>query len=75
MNIQEELNPIFEQSRSLLLQSEPISTQIEKITHPQLKAKLREVARTCQADLLILNDVLIGAMECETDSDIELILS
>lgn len=75
MNLQEKLNPIYEQSRSLLLQSEPLSGQIEKIPHPQLKEKLTEIALTCQADLLILNDVLISAMECETDSDIELILS
>lgn len=75
MSLQEELNPIYEQSRSLLLQSEPISGQIEKVTHPQLKDKLTEVVHTCQADLLILNDVLINAMDCETDSDLESILS
>ena len=74
MSIQEELNPIYEKTRSLLLQSEPISRQIENIPHPQLKEKLIEVAQTCQADLLILNDILISAMDCETESDLELIL-
>lgn len=75
MNIQKELNPIFEQSRSLLLQLDSLAGQIETITHPQLREKLREVARACQADLLILNDVLIEAMDCETESDIQEILS
>jgi len=75
MNIQKELNPIFEQSRTLLLQSEPMTNQIDKITHPQLKAKLIDVALSYQADLLILNDILISAMDCENDSEIELILS
>lgn len=33
------------------------------------------VVQICQADLLDLNNILISPMECETDSDIELILS
>lgn len=74
MILHEELDSIYEKSRSLLLQSEPIARQIEGITHPHLKEKLKDVIQSCQTDLLILNDVLIGAMECETESDIELIL-
>ena len=75
MNLQEELNPIYEQSRSLLIQSEPLIKQIERITHARLKTELIEISRTFQSDLLLLNDVLIGAMECQNESDIELILS
>ena len=75
MNMQEELNPIYEQFRSLLIQSEPLTNQIDKISSPRLKAELIEISRTFQADLLILNDVLISAMECQNESDIDLILS
>jgi hypothetical protein len=36
--------------------------------------KLLEILRTCQADLLILNDVLIDIMNCESENDIEFLL-
>lgn len=64
------LNNVFESTRDVLVRTELIHKEIKNISHAKLKEKLTEVTRTCQADLLILSDILIGAMECETDSDI-----
>ena len=58
----------------LLLNTEPVSKEIENIYHPSLRNMLLEIFRTCQADLLILNDVLIDLMDCESKDDIEYLL-
>ncbi len=73
-SISEQANSIYELSRVLLINSEAISKEIEKIHHDLLKQKLLELFRTVQADLLIFNDVVIDAMECQTEEDLEFIL-
>ena len=72
--ISEQANSIYESSRILLINTESISKEIEKIHHELLKQKLLELFRTVQANLLLFNDVVIDAMECETEEDLKFIL-
>ncbi|MHB8337934.1 MAG: hypothetical protein ACYDEE_11015 [Ignavibacteriaceae bacterium] len=74
MNLNEQANKIYESTRTILLNTEPVSKEIEKISYHLLRDKLLEILRTCQADLLILNDVLIDVMNCESEEDIEFLL-
>ncbi len=70
----EKLRHIYEVVRSILLNSESISTQIEAISHSQLKEILIDLNHTAQSDLLILTDFVIEAMNCDTESDIGYLL-
>lgn len=70
----EKLIQIYESVRSVLLNSECISTQITTLTHLQLKERLTDLNRTVQSDLLILTDFLIELMNCENDSDLDYLL-
>ena len=65
---------LYESNRILLLKTEPITKAIEQIKNPQLKEKLIELSQTVQCDLLILTDFLYEATQCETESDIDLLL-
>ena len=65
---------LYEGSRSLMVNTEPIAKAIDQITNPQLKEKLFELSRTIQCDLLILTDFLYEVAQCETESDLELLL-
>jgi hypothetical protein len=74
VNLNEQANKIYESTRTILLNTEPVSKEIENISNHLLRDKLLEILRTCQADLLILNDVLIDIMNCESENDIEFLL-
>ena len=73
-NLKEQSINLYESTRTLLLNTEPVSKEMEKIYHPLLRNRLLELIRTCQADLLILNDLLIETMNCENEDDIEFFL-
>ncbi len=74
MNLSDHANTIYESTRSLLLSTEPISKKIDEISHSKLRDRLQEIFRTCQADLLILNDFLIEIINCETEEEIEFLI-
>ena len=71
---QEFIQMLYEDFRNILLQTEPINGKLELIKNQQLRQKLIEAYRTIQADLMIMMDYLINAMECETETDLELFL-
>ena len=73
--MQEEIiNSLYSSCREILLNTEPISKEIERITNPQLRESIKEIFRTAQTDLLILTDFLIEVMNCENESDLEMLL-
>jgi len=74
MSIPERANIIYENTRTLLINTEPIAKEISRITHPQLREELQQIFRTCQADILILNDFLIEIINCETEEEINYLL-
>jgi hypothetical protein len=56
------------------MNTEPVSKEIEIIPNSQLREKLFEIFRTAQSDLLILTDILFEIMNCESESDLEILL-
>jgi len=70
----ENIQSLYETCRTILINTEPISVQLEQVNNPQLKEKLIEIFRTVQSDLMIMTDFLYELMNCESESDIEFLL-
>jgi len=68
------INTLYESCRLILMNTEPVSKEIEIIPNSQLREKLFEIFRTAQSDLLILTDILFEIMNCESESDLEILL-
>ena len=75
MRTSEQANCIYEETRQILIHTESLTESIKRIANKKLKEKLLENLRTCQADILLLNELLIEVINCSDDNDIDLILS
>ncbi len=69
-----ELISVYERLRGMLITSELLEKEIQKIKDPKLKEKLVEMFRTVEADLLIVYDFLIEASNCESEDELKLLL-
>jgi hypothetical protein len=74
MTTQDQIVPLYEGIRQLLINTDPVASQIDQIQHPQLKEKLLVMSQNIQADLMILCDFLYELMNCATEDEIELLL-
>jgi hypothetical protein len=73
--MQEEIiNTFYEYCRSILMNNELVDKEIEKISNPQLRKRITEIFQIAQSDMLILTDFLIEVMNCESESDLEMLL-
>ena len=68
------IQTLYEECRTILINTEPISYKLDFIKQPQLREKLVEMFRTAQSDLMILTNFLYELMNCETESDIEYLI-
>ena len=65
---------LYEDVRSILMQTERIKDSIQEIKHKQLQESLSDMLKTCQADLMVLLDTAYELELCEGDSDIDELL-
>lgn len=68
-----ELN-LYEDVRSILMQTERIQNSVQEIKHKHLQESLSNMLKNCQADLMVLLDIAYEIKLCETDSDIDELL-
>jgi hypothetical protein len=71
----EDLNNIYESTRTLLLNSEPILKLIEVFQNKNLKNRLKELLQITQTDLLVLIDFVYECTMCELDNDLDFFLN
>lgn len=70
----ENIKQLYEDSRQLLINTEPVNDKLNGIRNPQLKETLKEYLHTVQSDLLILTDLLFELITCEDESEIEFLI-
>lgn len=70
----ENIKQLYEDSRQLLLNTEPLTEKLTGIRNPQLKEALKEYIYTVQNDLLILTDLLFELFNCEDESEIKFLI-
>lgn len=70
----ENIKQLYEDSRQLLLSTEPLNEKLTGIRNPQLRETLKEYLQTVQSDLLILTDLLFELITCEDESEIEFLI-
>ena len=74
MDIHTQAVSVYESSRNLLINTESLQNEIEGITSPALKNRLLEMIRTVQVDFFLLNEILVEVMNCNNETEIELLL-
>jgi len=70
----ENIKQLYEDSRQLLLSTEPLNERLTGIRNPQLKETIKEYLQTVQSDLLILTDFLFELFNCEDETEIEFLM-
>ncbi len=70
-----EFNKLYEKVRFTLLSTEAIDVSISEIRNKKLKARLDEMLKTCQADMLILAELVFELSTCFDETDIDFVLS
>lgn len=70
----ENIKQLYEDSRQLLINTEPLNEKLTGINNPQLKETLKEYLHTVQSDLLILTDFLFELFNCEDETEIKFLI-
>jgi len=70
----ENIKQLYEDSRQLLLSTEPLNERLTGINIPRLKETLKDYLHTVQSDLLILTDFLFELFNCEDETEIEFLI-
>jgi len=70
-----EFNELYEKVRLFLINTEPIEKSISILKNKKVKAKLDEMLKTCQADMLILAELVFELSTCFDEADIDFVLS
>ncbi|MBZ0180539.1 MAG: hypothetical protein K8F36_14735 [Melioribacteraceae bacterium] len=69
------IKQLYEDSRQLLINTEPLTERLTGIRNPQLKETLKDYVHTVQSDLLILTDLLFELITCEDETEIEFLIN
>lgn len=71
----ERISALIESLKVLISHSKNLNNEIDSIRYVKLKISLRERMQTIQADLLDMQEYLFELLECETLSEIDLLIN
>lgn len=75
MKYDNEFYGLYENLRSILIQTDFLKKQISKISNPQLREIFSEYLKTCQADLLDFINPVYDLITCDNPEDVNYIIN